>query len=1028
MASLRLHFLGPARFERDGAHIELPPAKAVALLAYLAVTRTPQTREHLLDLLWPESFADAARKNLRNTLWTIRKALGDEVLRTIEDRLDIDPATWIDVREFEARAGEQADPSGGIAERRAALDLYGGTLLDGISFADTADFDLWLTTERERLEQLYLHLLASLIETYRRAGDWREVIPPARLALARDNLQEPMYRALMEAHGRLGERPEALRQYDTLRTTLDRELGVEPLPETEALRAAILDGTLQPATAPPASAPAAPIRSGRRPSIPGGPPQAPYIGRQAERAALDAERAMAATGQARVVLLTGEVGIGKSRLWSEWAATLPPDEPVLETRCLEATQSLPFAPLIELFSSRAYASRLFTPPSPVPPIWLAEIARILPEVRTMVPDLPAPAVLPAAEERRRVFEAFVQCVLALGGQPLVFFIDDLHWADNATLDWLGYLVHRMREAALLLVAAYRPEEAPPALIHQIAGWGREGLTRRLALERLTPAESVTLVTELGGDPALAAQVQEQSAGNPYFLIELCQATPGDVPPALAELVRARLDRLPETARQVAQAAAVLEPDFDFPTLRRTSGRGEEETLDALDTLLEAGVLREVGGRYSFNHPFVATVVRDGLSGARRAFIHRRAAEAREAEYAGRLPVIAGRLAAHYEAAGDPARAAAYAEMAAQRALALAAPAEAADFYRQALALEPAPDRQIGLGQALMRQGDMAGARAAYRAARAGFQAAGRRADVARAALSIAETYLPAARPDELLHWVELALPDLDPDADPAAHARAHFLLGAGHLAREDDTAHAERHLNEAADLATANHLPDLAGQSRFELGNLRAQRGDLPGARRAYDEAIAFAQAAGDPFQEVLGHNNAAYHALLAGDLDAAHSHLDTALAMTERSDLRMPRQYLYSTRGELALGEGRPAEAETWFRRGLAEAEYTGNTRQVANYHANLSLARRAQGDLDGALALLEQAQAEAAPLIAPYLQTQIDLWRAELYKVRGEYAAADAALAQATARLANAAHPHLLAWADRLRRKAPSSATAPC
>src|SRR5689334_7985267 len=282
MASLRLHFLGPARFERDGAPIDLPPAKAVALLGYLAVTGAPQTPEH---------------------------------------RLDIDPAIWIDVREFEARAGEQADPSGGTIERRAALDLYGGNLLDGISFADTADFDLWLTTERERLEQLYLHLLASLIETYRRAGDWREVIALARLALARDNLQEPMYRALMEAHGRLGERPEALRQDDTLRATLDRELGVEPLPETEALRTAILDGTLQPAAVPTPPAATPPPRAGRRPSIPGGPPQAPYIGRQAERAALDAARATAAGGHARVVLLTGEVGIGKSRLWRDRKST-----------------------------------------------------------------------------------------------------------------------------------------------------------------------------------------------------------------------------------------------------------------------------------------------------------------------------------------------------------------------------------------------------------------------------------------------------------------------------------------------------------------------------------------------------------------------------------------------------------------------------------------------------------------------------------------------------------------------------------
>ena len=472
-----------------------------------------------------------------------------------------------------------------------------------MSFGDAPEFDLWLASERERLEQAHLRALAELVDLYRAAGAWHDVISTARRALASDNLQEPMHRAIMEAHARLGERPEALRQYDTLRATLERELGVEPLPETEALRQAILAGSLQPPPAVPPRAPARRVMLGEA-------PRAPYVGRAAELAALDAEKAIAAGGQPRVALLTGEVGIGKSRLWREWAATLPPDLPVLETRCLEATQGLPFAPLTELFSRPALLARLARADSPVSPLWLAEVARLVPELRARRPDLPPPAPLPVEEERRRVFEAFAQCAQAFGGRPLVFFLDDAHWADHATLDWLGYLVHRMREQALLLVVAYRPEDAPAALAHLVAGWGREGLTRRLSLARLTPAEAEALVGALGGDPALADRAQAQSAGNPYFLIELVQAGGADVPPALTELVRGRLDRLPDTARQVAQAAAVLEPDFDFPTLRRTSGRGEEETLDALDALLAAGALVERGGRYEFTHPFVAAVVRD----------------------------------------------------------------------------------------------------------------------------------------------------------------------------------------------------------------------------------------------------------------------------------------------------------------------------------------------------------------------------------------------------------------------------------
>jgi tetratricopeptide (TPR) repeat protein len=127
--------------------------------------------------------------------------------------------------------------------------------------------------------------------------------------------------------------------------------------------------------------------------------------------------------------------------------------------------------------------------------------------------------------------------------------------------------------------------------------------------------------------------------------------------------------------------------------------------------------------------------------------------------------------------------------------------------------------------------------------------------------------------------------------------------------------------------------------------------------------------------------------------MPAAHEHIAAGLALAEARGLRLPLQYLYSTRGEIALAEQQWGEAESWFTRGLAISERMGDARQIANYRANLALAARGRGDLDGALMLFEAARDRAAPLDAAHLQTQIDLWLAELHFERGERTAADGA-----------------------------------
>jgi len=248
--------------------------------------------------------------------------------------------------------------------------------------------------------------------------------------------------------------------------------------------------------------------------------------------------------------------------------------------------------------------------------------------------------------------------------------------------------------------------------------------------------------------------------------------------------------------------------------------------------------------------------------------------------------------------------------------------------------------------------------------------------------------------------------------------RTEFMLGAGLQASGRSLAEAERHLLSAIRLATDAQLPTLLGPSKFELGNVRAQRGDLAGALAAFRQAIADARASGGHMQEVLGHNNAAYHALLASDLAAAHTHITTGLALAETYGVRVLNQWLYSTRGELALAEGQWAEAEAWFTRGMAEAKRYGNRSQLATYRANLGLAARGRGDRDGAMMLLEQARQRAAALMAPHLQSQIDLWLAEVYVERGEHTAALEALTRAERRLAGAEQRRLQTWAAQVRQ----------
>jgi DNA-binding SARP family transcriptional activator len=1016
LSTLQLRLLGPARLTRDGELVSLANAKGLALLGFLAANHDPVTREVVLGLLWPDSSQDAARKNLRNTLWAVGNALGKDAVLAQGDRLALSSEAWVDLHALEAAAPEGQDAWAAPVDALVALaDLYRGPLLEGLVLHDAPEFELWLTSARDVYATRYIAALGALVEALKWTGDWPAVASAARRALAVDPLHEPMHQALIEALARSGQRAEALRAYEHLRQTLSDELDVAPLAETEALVAELQGGRLGPLSADGAAPGERTLDTSRRTVA------VPFLGRERELAALDRAVATArradGSGAARAVILSGEAGIGKSRLWQVWSEALPAGTIAVATRALEGNRALPFVPIAELLSRAAPFQRLLRAGSPLAPLWLAEVARLLPELRLRMPDLPPSAELPPEEERRRLFEALTQTLLAVGGRPLVLFVDDVQWADDTTLGWLGYLLHRLRDDPFVLVLALRTGDLPATCRAIMTGWERDGIAERLVLGELDDGAAAALLDALGADPAAAARYQAQARGNPLFLAELARAGGEEIPPVLAEAIRARLARLPETELHLLQAVAVLEPDADFEALRRTAVSDEEATLDALDALLAAAILAEQDGRYSFAHPLIGEVLRDSLSAARRSVLHRRAAEVLEDRHADDLAVVAGSLAAHYVAAGQPKRAADNAALAAERALAMAAPGEAVVLYQQALALDPSPARQLALGAALVRRGDVGPARDAFQAALDGFVAAGDRRQAAEACFGLSGSYLGTGQAGLVVDWAERGLGYLDGAEDPATLALAQFLLGAGGQDHGPSQADAETHLRAAAELAREHNLPHLLGQSQFELGNLRARQGDLVAARAAYRDTIGLARAAGDSLLETLGHNNAAYHALLAEDLPDAQSHLASGLALAERADLAPARQWLFSTAGELALAEARWDDAEGWFRRALREAEQYGNLEQVANTRANLAQVERGRGRLREAALLLAAAAHTAARLESPYLQTEIDLRRAEVELARGEGAAATGALAQADARLAEWPQPAQLARAAALR-----------
>src|SRR5918997_451499 len=426
-ARLVIRLLGEVAVSLDGSPLlDLTTLRLQRLLGRLALApKAGLRRDRLAYQLWPESTEPQARTNLRKLLHDLRRTLPDP-----DEFLDVGAHTvrwharasvWVDVVAF-TEALSRGDAA-------AAVHHYGGPLLP-------ACYDDWVLEERERLRTCAVDALARLATSANDELQDDDAVEHARHLLRIDSLHEPSYRLLMEALARRGDRSEALRTYHRCVTTLEHELGVGPAAATVQAYHRLR------------------TPAGSRNETNSTASRSPLIGRNREWSAVQAAWRAAADGGAHFLLVTGEAGVGKTRLIEElagWAAAQ--GHAVAHTRTYEAAGTLPWGPVADWLRSDAVRPAV----DGLDPVWLAELGRLLPELRIRHPRLAGTPVAIDAARRHILLDAVRRGLLA-AGRPLLLVVDDLQWCDSDTLDVCAFLLQRSPEAPLLVAGTARDDE------------------------------------------------------------------------------------------------------------------------------------------------------------------------------------------------------------------------------------------------------------------------------------------------------------------------------------------------------------------------------------------------------------------------------------------------------------------------------------------------------------------------------------------------------------------------------------------
>ncbi len=927
---VRLQLLG--RFQARRGDAEVPPAafggrKVRALLRMLAVRR-PDLVPHdaLADALWPDRLPADPATNLGVLVNRARRALADpRVIVTGSGGYALG-ACAVDVEEFLAALARARvdDPTAAAAACAEALALWGEPLPED---ADAA----WARPTRDRLRRARTEVCLRAARAATALGDPRAAAAHAADAVADDPLAESAVLVLAESLAAAGDPAGALTALANLRERLADELGVDPSPEVERLRLALLRGEV------------AQVRRVHGAARAFG--ELPFVGRAAEL-----DRLRAAVAARDLVLLGGVAGAGKSRLLAELTRTCP--VPVLAARAFlpERTEAWGLA--------RTVLREALD----------ADLAAALPgharaALAVLLPELGSPAALDAESRRALVLAGGLRLLESAMGEGALLVVDDLQWADPSSRTLLASALARFPQLAAVL--AYRPEELPGDVL--------DGLrAARAAVEiGLGPLPVTALVA-----PDLGRALETATDGTPFAITEVLRelAARGALvaaadgtwaardAAAVAEAealgragqrsaIRRRAARQSGLRAEALALLALLAREAPAQTLATAVGAEPRVVLDALSALTAVGLVRLGERGWATAHDLVAETVTAGLGAGERGRLHGLLARALESEDAD-----PSETARHHRSAGDVAAAARSFLRAAERALAGHATAEAADLASAGLALSPAPgpaaDLRAARAEARAAHGDHAAAddlRAALAATDPGPTRSRRLARLAMLTFGAQDV----ARASEL---AELAL--VEAGADRGARAAA--LETAAIVDMNTDRAARSRERSEAA-LAAYRDLGDAAGVARILDG--RAMATFLSGH---IDEGVAtFGRVArlfvdsGELLRAVTPRSTRGHGLVFAGDPDAGLAETTAAVRLARELDTAEGQAYALWHRSEALSALGRADEAEADAREALRRAE--GHRGWTATAHRALGIALTVRGELDAAAAAFA-ASAEVA------------------------------------------------------------------
>ncbi|HEX9977584.1 MAG TPA: BTAD domain-containing putative transcriptional regulator, partial [Acidimicrobiia bacterium] len=635
MGTLEIRLLGGLELGRDGRVLDQLPLRAArSLFAYLVLNRErAHTRDLLAGTFWPDFDESRARRRLSQALWQVQNTIGEDdadryLIGTPDTvRFNPDASFWLDVDEFE-KALDQEEAAGSRAEEgehlARAVELYRGDLLAGF-------YDDWLFPDQDRLRSRFLGALERLVDIAMAKGDYETALVQARRLAQEDEFDEEAHRRVMRIAVLLGRHNDAIRQFEECRRILAEELGSTPSKETvELYEDTLADRAIGGRASP--SHEQSPLFGTAEP--------APFVGRDTERSRLTERLDQVLDGKGGVVLVEGESGVGKTRLLLEtvkdarwrgmdvlWGRSMP-------------SGGQPYGALAGALGdvvglrARQLVNRL-------EPMWAEVLTPLAPTLGSgespAHPDTP----VRRADEQARMREAIAVAFRQLADiGPTLVVLEDVHWADDDTIQALTQIASRIADHRILFAVSYRHGEARERtevwrLLREL---DRMPHCERLSLSPYSPAQSEELIRRSLALPEVSREFSErlhrETGGIPLFIVETLRAlyekdgldeaevsreeppSPRDrlpVTPTVHSLIRHRLDGLEPASRKTLELVAVHDGDLLLEEIVTGSELEYQAALSALDDLVQRRLVGTREGEFSVGHELMRRVVYDDLA-------------------------------------------------------------------------------------------------------------------------------------------------------------------------------------------------------------------------------------------------------------------------------------------------------------------------------------------------------------------------------------------------------------------------------